>query len=519
MSNGNFSVDVSPEMGLYKILQRQSYDIGTALAEFVDNSVQSFILRRDAIRSIERSTPNLKIVIRVLSIEKRIVVEDNAGGINRANFQKAIRMGHDNQSQQDPGSLSVYGIGMKSSSIWFSNQWSIETSALGSNEKLTTTFDLDRLLEEGGNTIEVKSEPENQNEHYTRIIIDNCLRDLNNHSNYFRDTVLPYLQETFYKFDNVDIAMIHNSEMLQTDKAYLTDPAPLVYPRVDANGNKISDTPVTWKRKLNFQHEGKNVRGFIMIMDRGSYHGPGVRLLRNRRVIDGTRGGDRQNKPKVLLGTSNKYAPQRIYGEITLNEFPVNFMKTGFDINMNSLYHAIKSQISAIPPDNLDDYVQQATNFRTKKAGTQPGRKPAPRPRPLDKIPFSADLRDKLAELEFNKLYRLYESLCNISLSEHPILAYVGVWSLLDSMATQMGTRKGIAFNSFFTGNILNTSEFADTARKEIRNVINDIHAKGNMNKHSGSYQTINAQQLAGDLPVIQEFLIHCVVRHLSSST
>ena len=312
--------------------------------------------------------------------------------------------------------------------------------------------------------------------------------------------------------------MIHNSEMLQTDKAYLTDPAPLVYPRVDATGNKISDTPVTWKRKLNFQHEGKNVRGFIMIMDRGSYHGPGVRLLRNRRVIAGTRGGDRQNKPKVLLGTSNKYAPQRIYGEITLNEFPVNFMKTGFDINMNSLYHAIKSQISAIPPDNLDDYVQQATNFRTKKAGKQTGRKPAPRPRPLDKIPFSDDLRDKLAELEFNKLYRLYESLCNISLSEHPILAYVGVWSLLDSMATQMGKRKETAFNSFFTGNILNTSEFADTARKEIRNVINDIHAKGNMNKHSGSYQTINAQQLAGDLPVIQKFLIHCVVQHLSSS-
>ena len=46
-TGSTFKVDVSPEMQLYKILQRQSYGIESALAEFVDNSVQSFIDARN----------------------------------------------------------------------------------------------------------------------------------------------------------------------------------------------------------------------------------------------------------------------------------------------------------------------------------------------------------------------------------------------------------------------------------------------------------------------------------------
>ena len=519
MKISNFHVNISPEMQLYKILQRQSYDIGTALAEFVDNSVQSFSERRDAITAIERSEANLKVRILISSREKRIVVEDNAGGINRRNFQQAIRMGHDHQTNPNPESLSVYGIGMKSSAIWFSNKWSIETSALGSSERLKTTFDLDQLLNSGSSTIEVTVNSEDINKHYTRIIIDDCLRGLDDQNNYFRDSVLPYLQETFFKFQNVYIELVHDNLLQKSDKAYLTEPSPLVFPRVDNNGDKLSDDLVTWKRKLDFTHESKRVKGHIMIMDTGSYHGPGIRLLRNRRVIHGTQGGGRQNKPHVLLGTANKYAPQRIYGEITLNEFPVNFMKTGFDVNMNSLYRAIKSQISARPPDVLEDFVQQATWFRKNKATSTGRSKHSTKQKRVDKIPFSENLRNQLSELEFNKLYRLYESLCEISLSNFPILAYVGAWSLLESLATNLGKKSKTAFNSFYNGDMLNNSPFDSMKRNEIRNVINDIHGKGNMNKHSESYETINAQQLASDFPTIKEFLLYCADQALNKKT
>ena len=356
-------------------------------------------------------------------------------------------------------------------------------------------------------------------DHYTKIIITDCLRALDDPDQQFENIVLPYLQETFFKFKNVFIEIVHDNLLLKTDKAYLTEPSPLVYPCVDKDGIKLSDDPITWRRKLDFIHENKNVRGFIMITDRGSYHGPGIRLLRNRRVIFGTQGGDRQNKPRVLLGTSNKYAPQRIYGEITLNNFPVNFMKTGFDINMESLYRAIKSQISASPPDVLEDFIQQATYYRKKKAiqPAPPPKSPKPdvkpktktTPKPQGKIPFSMELNNAMAGLKFKKLYRLYGSLCNVSLINDPVLAYVGAWTLLESLATLIGKKSNIAFDSFYNGKINGFS--AGKEKSGYKTVINDIHKKGNMNKHSATYETMNAQQLESDFPTIEMFLLYCI--------
>ena len=518
MNQNHFEVDVSPEMQLYKILQRQSYEIGTALAEFVDNSVQSFLEQNDAIKVVEEGEPNLRVQIIISPQEKRITIEDNAGGIDRANFQRALRMGHEQDRGLGQESLSVYGIGMKSSAIWFSNSWTIETSALGSQEKLTTTFDLDHLLATGETKIEVNTNTEEVKNHYTKITINDCLRDLSDNKDQFEDSVLPYLRETFFKFEQVFVEITYDGSILKTNSAQLTEPTPLVYPRVDKNGNKVSDIDVTWKKRLDFMHNGKPVRGFVMIMDTGAYHGPGIRLLRNRRVIFGTQGGNRQNKPPMLLGTSNKYPPQRIYGELHLNDFPVNFMKTGFDINMDSLYRALQSELITGEPEVKEDYIFQATHFRRKLATTDP-KKPKSRNtkktrrKPDDdnknQVPFSDDLHNALKQLESRKIYRLYVSLCRVSLTDDPVLAYVGAWTLLESLATLMGKVSEAAFKDFYNRHF----RHFDTDRaqkKDCKKVIEDIHARGNMNKHSGIYEAMNAQQLASDFPTIEKFLIHC---------
>ena len=519
----NFKVDVAPEMELYKILQRQSYSIETALAEFVDNSVQSFKDQRNAIKDSEEAEPKLRVRIAISSLENRIAIEDNAGGINRENFQRAIRMGYGQEPRPKTKNLSVYGIGMKSSAIWFSNRWTIETSALGSGEKLTTTFDLEQLLASGTTKIEVRTSPEDEKKHYTKITIIDCLRELADPNKQFEETVLPYLQETFYKFTNVFIEIMHDGLVLQTTKAQLNEPLTLIYPRVDKNGEMLSNTPVEWKKKLDFTYDNKPVRGFILIREKGSYHGPGIRLLRNQRVIYGTKGGNRQNKPQVLLGTSNKYASQRIYGEIHLDDFPVNFMKTGFDINMYSLYRAIKTEISARLPDIVEDFVDQATYFRKNKktSNTKTESKTSVRnkseteiesiqvPDASKQIRFSSELNNALEQLSIKKLYRLYSSLCRVSLINDPVLAYVGAWTLLESLATQMGKKREIAFKGFFN------SHFKDfvaskAQSSDCQSVIADIHAKGNMNKHSGVYEAMNAQQLVSDFQTIEQFLIHC---------
>ena len=513
-----FEVDVSPEMQLYKILQRQSYGVDTALAEFVDNSIQSFIDKEVAIKSIDGKETKLKVVITVNSSNKQIIIEDNASGINRSDFQKAMRMGRPGGMTHDKSSLAVYGIGMKSSAVWFSDTWQIETSALGSVEKLNTTFDLDQLLREGTSKIEVTSKPEEANRHYTKITINNSQRDFS--KGFFQDTALPYIQETFFKFkDILDIEFFFNDFPLKTKKAFPETPEPLIYPPVDKDGNKLSGDNKEWKKQINTSYQGREVKGFIMIRRKGSYDQPGIRLLRNGRVIVGTRG--RQNRPAIISKTPNKFSAQRIYGELTLSDFPVNFTKTGFDENLEDLYKKLKRELNGDASTTEDDFIHQSEFFRarkssgnTKSAGKKKSSSSSPSKIP-EHVELSQDISSLLARLENGKLVRLYESICKISLIDHPVLAYVGAWTLLECLATNMEKESVKAFDAFFNEKL---NEFTPdkSKRSEYRIPIKDIHSKGNANKHGGAYEAMNAQQLISDFKTMEPFLKYCINKVLN---
>lgn len=351
----NFKVDVSPEMQLYKILQKLSYGMENALAEFVDNSVQSFIDHLDK----EPDCEILEVLIEVDSKKKTLAISDNAFGIDRDSFQRAIRMGHKNDFNHKSDSLSVYGIGLKSSAIWFSNTWKLETSAFGHDEKLTASFDLDLLLGTGQDTIEVESAQEKATSHYTRIVITNIEREME--EEYFRETVLPFLRETFFKFPFLQVKIIFDQLVLQNNAVILSNPPPLIAPISDKK-NSTSGKNITWKKLIELDYAGRKVKGFITLMNKGSYKQPGLRLLRNNRVIVGT--ARNRNIPSELYQTSNKYAAQRIYGELHLDDFPVNFMKTGFDENLTGLYRLLHSELKG--DGREPDFISQAENFRSK---------------------------------------------------------------------------------------------------------------------------------------------------------
>ena len=508
-----FEVNVAPEMQLYKILQRQSYGVDSALAEFVDNAIQSFLDKRDALRARAKSAPRLVIVITVDSAAKSITIEDNAAGINRENFQRAIKMGADH-GVHPKDSLSVYGIGMKSASVWFSNTWSIETSALGSNEKLVADFDLDYLLREGKDTILVGTADEPHDSHYTIIKITNSLR--NEDATYYEDKVLPFLKETFLKFEDVDITVRYDGLALQAGKVFLANPDPLRYPVVDKNGTKVDDDDVTWDRKVDVVYDGKKVKGRIMIMETGGYRQPGIRLLRNRRVILGTT--NYPNVPTSIHGTSNRYARQRFYGELHLNDFPVNFTKTGFDFNLDGLYRAIENVLQGDKAAGQPNFIDQAANYRARKSKA-PGKDASARPRKKlkkpDKIEYSGEIADRLERLKYSKLRRLYDSLCRISLSDHPVLAYVGCWALLESLATYAGKKHTVSFDAFYNG-MANVALSSKGEKDDVKEAIGDIHKKGNCNKHSKASEAMEAGQLHNNMMVIEPLLIHCIDKILA---
>ena len=389
-------------------------------------------------------------------------------------------------------------------------------------KKLTTTFDLDRLLAAGTSKISVGREAEDTNKHYTKITINNSLRDFE--EKFFQEKTLPYIQETFFKFKNImDIIIIFDGLDLKTDKAYLTVPSPLEYPPVDKEGNPLSEEKKIWRKQINLNYGDYKAKGFIMIMDKGHYHNPGIRLLRNRRVIIGTKGGGRQNKPEILLKTSNKYSAQRVYGEITLNDLPVNFTKTDFDGNLDLLYRLLRSELTGDSSTTEDDFIHQSEYYRAKKSTgksrisakkVEKGKnKLTPSRTPIvstTHIVKSQDIYSLLGQLDNKKLVRLYDSICRISLIDHPVLAYVGTWTLLECLATNMGNSSSKSFDAFYNEQ-LNKFTKDRSKRSEYRTPIKDIHSKGNANKHGGIYEAMNAQQLISDFNSMEPFLKYCI--------
>jgi hypothetical protein len=531
----SFKVDVSPEMQLYKILQKLSYNIENALAEFVDNSVQSFIEHIGK----ESGCKILNLRIEVDSKNKILTIIDDAFGIDRDNFQRAIRIGHKNSFSHQSDSLSVYGIGLKSSAIWFSDVWKIETSALGYNEKLTASFDLDVLLKTGQDTITVKSMPDEAESHYTRIVITDIKRELE--EEYFRDIVLPFLRETFFKFSFLRIEIIFDKLVLQNNTDIVNNPEPLIAPQVNKRGDSTGKN-ITWKKLIELDYAGRKVKGFITIMNKGSYKQPGLRLLRNNRVIVGT--AHNRNIPVDLYQTSNKYAAQRIYGELHLDGFPVNFMKTGFDENLTGLYRLLHSELRG-QGESSEDYISQAENYRSRRAkpksesaedksksnsdkntgftSTNPSSNkaedennksklsdnmPIPEEKFPEKIEFSHDLYEALSRLTNTKIQRFYKSLCGISLTKDALLAYVCAWSFFESLKNYLTKTPGQEFIAFFNQNIDKFFTVKEE-KKAYKHALSEISSKGNLCKHSDRYEAINAQQLAADFKLLNDLLLN----------
>ncbi|MCB9109270.1 MAG: ATP-binding protein [Anaerolineales bacterium] len=89
-----------------------------AVAEFVDNAIQSFIDYRDEIEKLEGTGRKLKVEIEWDATDGgRLIVRDNAAGIHQADYSRAFRPA---AIPVDRSGLCEFGMGMKSAACWFS---------------------------------------------------------------------------------------------------------------------------------------------------------------------------------------------------------------------------------------------------------------------------------------------------------------------------------------------------------------------------------------------------------------
>lgn len=343
-------VSIRPGVSVLSVLRHLNYKPWFALAEFVDNSIQSFLDYKKELSEIDGEDSNLHIDVDIDCTDAgRITIRDNAAGIHKKNFHRAFRPA---AIPLDRTGLCEFGMGMKSAACWFSPKWSVRTSALGEEVEKLVVFDIDKIVLDKIEELDVKSRKVRKNVHFTEITLIDVYRPP------FGRTVtkikdhLCDIYRVFAREENIAVRL--NGEILK-----YKEPDILKAPYYkNPDGEEI-----VWRKELNFDFgDDLKVLGFAAIRKKASTSRAGFSLFRRRRLIQGS--GDEGYRPEFIFGKPNSFIYQRLFGELHLKGFEISHTKDGFkwDENEEPFLEILKEELS----DKSFPILQQAREHRVQ---------------------------------------------------------------------------------------------------------------------------------------------------------
>lgn len=357
-------INIRPDVSILAVLKNLNYTYWHALAEFVDNAVQSYSDNKNEIHRSDKKRHPLRVNITLSAGDGdggQIVILDNAAGIHPNDFERAFKAGSPPPNQSG---LSEFGMGMKTAATWCADRWSVRTSPLGMPLEYTIEYDIPKIVSKKIQELNVLSSAAKTGEHYTEVRLEKL-----NH--------LP--TEAEIKRVKLHLASIYRV-LLKTGELQLTvnketlsyeTPAILVAPYHKSPTTK----PRLWRQDVNLDFgRGVRVTGFVAIRELGSTAEAGLALIRRNRVIVGS--GDKPYRPKAIFGAPNKFPHQRLFGELNLEGFRVAHTKDGVIwgndvVDEDSFLAELRTQISTQAMPLLD----QALNYvkGRRKGPSTPG--------------------------------------------------------------------------------------------------------------------------------------------------
>lgn len=348
------SIEIRPEVNMLSVLKHLNYKAWFAIAEFIDNSLQSYISNRSTLEEMHGSDFKLKIDVRIdTGIPGRIVITDNAAGISARDFPRAFRAA---QVPIDRSGLSEFGMGMKSAACWFCETWSVRTKAIGEEQERKIYFDIKNIIQNRIESLNTEIRNVERDEHYTVV----TLRGLH-HTPQTRTVAkikahLASIYRIFLREGSVVIKF--NGEELRYESPNILNAVKYISPGVPDSENQ---TALIWRKEINLDFGvGQKVTGFAALREIGSTPLAGFALFRRNRLIEGS--VDESYRPSFIFKQTNSYPYQRLFGELHLEGFEVSHTKDGFrwedyeDIFLECLRSELLSE-----PVNL---LAQAENYR-----------------------------------------------------------------------------------------------------------------------------------------------------------
>ncbi len=344
------SVNIRPGVNVLSVLPHLNYKAWYALAEFVDNAIQSSLDRQRDLKATDGADYRLHVDIRFELQENCITIRDNAAGIAASDYQRAFRPA---EIPPDALGLSEFGMGMKSAACWFAPNWTVRTTALGENIERTVIFDIDKIVENSTEELHVISTQVSADKHYTEIRLDNI-------RHFPRGRTVQKIKDHLCSIYRI---FIRDGSMLLT-----VDDEPLAYKDPDilvAPSYRDPDGPaIAWKKDIAIElGDGRGATGFVAVREPGSTRLAGLALFRRKRLIMGS--FDETYRPEDIFGRPNSFASQRIFGEIHLKGFHVSHTKDG--IKWEEAEETFQKELREELSGEAFPLLQQVREHRSKK--------------------------------------------------------------------------------------------------------------------------------------------------------
>ncbi|MDR1196844.1 MAG: ATP-binding protein [Candidatus Nomurabacteria bacterium] len=125
-------IDISPHRSLMTKISQTGYSIQEALSELIDNSIDA---RREG----------HKPVVKVDISEDSVVIADNGIGMSEEQTSNSIRLGFSNKK----GQLGEFGLGMKTSTSFLGQAFTLITTQENSDEQYILQYDEDEWMKHG----------------------------------------------------------------------------------------------------------------------------------------------------------------------------------------------------------------------------------------------------------------------------------------------------------------------------------------------------------------------------------
>jgi hypothetical protein len=317
------TVSIRPGVSVLSVLRHLNYRSWFALAEFVDNSLQSYLSQEAELKRLHGDTFKLVVQIDIdANKPARISIRDNAAGIALKDFGRAFRPA---AVPPDIGGLSEFGMGMKSAACWFASRWHVRTKALGETVARTVRFDVEKIVTDQIEELEIEESSAERTDHYTEVVLEELhhvpvKKTLSKIKEHLTD-----IYRTFIRDGILDLKF-------GPDSLVFEEPSILHAPYVkEPNGPSL-----TWRKPIEFDFgDDLKVTGFAALRDPGNYSRSGFALFRRGRLIQGS--GDEGYRPPMIFAQPGSYRYLRLFGELHLDGFEVSHTKDGFRWDENEL--------------------------------------------------------------------------------------------------------------------------------------------------------------------------------------